>query len=264
MHANLLQIKNNQNKPSKPFAFFALKHKIENYYCKTTLYDKLNLHLYVNDESRVLIYGCGGLGKTSLASEYSAYIAKTRPNHLVKHFKVDTIDLMITNYVEYLFDHLEIDPESLQTNNLRLCIALINQKLATFAQENVQFLFVFDSFVNQSENFEFLRLILKELPDNVKAIITSRSSNYEFLNFFDYQIELKAFDRADARVFLMNAVSQIISYEHIDLILDLLSDEMYIPFELQNMVEFLVKNHNELEKAKRYFFSLSFIKSSNH
>ena len=224
------------------------------YFTKTTLFDKLNLHLYLNNEKCVILYGAGGMGKTSLAKQYGNFLSAKSKTFISKYFIMDSISHIVTNYIETLFNQLDLDASILSTNNLQLCLAMINQKLIDYYHNNdLNFLFIFDNIKNEYDNLTFIKLILKDMPSNVKTICITKSSNYDFINNFDYQIEVKPFSRDDARNFLLNSLKNSISYQDLDQILAFFKNELFIPYELQHVVEIIKKNQksNPIELVKQ-------------
>lgn len=160
--------------------------------------------------SIVVLNGQSGIGKSFIASEYG----HANSNFTVRWFTSQTFELLYQNYIQKLI--VEFFPGSfdlLKEKNNDIKLKLINKKYEMI--EN-NLLFIFDN-LNASNNddlIELIKLITRDLPSNVKTLITTNSHLNQTDGLFKNVINLNLFDRKQAEQLVELKTSLAISLDN--------------------------------------------------
>lgn len=121
----------------------------------------LQINDMLNKENMVIISGCAGIGKSSLAAEYGK---QQKMHKVVRYFHAASKTKLDQQYRE-LAQELNI---SVDQQSMSLIMQLINNKLSIIPANKL--LFIFDNVDNYDDAKEYLT----NLPVNIQVIITTR------------------------------------------------------------------------------------------
>ena len=209
----------------------------------------------------VLVNGVGGVGKSTLALLYSKYrVSKESNNFRVKSFNMRSFEDIFQEYfdkwIELFFaerEQQERFKKHVRSLNKRDRENVNKQIISKLLDTNYKFLFIFDGFEKTNATiceFELLKMFIRNLPENINVLITSRLSKLTFqvnnvYNLTSY--ELPMLEREKATEFLhVNLIDLIGNKNDTDTnskyVLEKIGGERFMPFKLYLVVTFIRQN----------------------
>lgn len=147
----------------------------------------------LNKNQYVIITGSPGVGKSSCASEYTRRVVSNSKNNnlIIRSLSASTNSSIYNQYLEIAREHGQIDVDKLSKE-------LVIKKVHSYLANIGKVILVFDNV----DNYDNVTEYLKNMPLNIKLIITSRNNSLPKSLNNNYQVKLAPFTKSESIKYL--------------------------------------------------------------
>lgn len=178
---------------------------------------------FLHDENMIIITGCAGIGKSSLAIEYGK---RYKQNKIVRYFHAASKIKLDQQYQE-LAQELNINIEQQSTN---LIMQFVNNKLSTL---KTKVLFVFDNV----DQYDDIKEYVVNLPTNIQTILTTRQP---MLITHKPHLVLQEFSKQEAMQYLKSSLQN--KHFNETLIQEAIENTGTLPYDIKCVAAYLLDN----------------------